>query len=68
MARKRKTELEEEKMTDSNLSRVIRLLGVNAMYTRCSSEQPGVAERSDADDRLRRALNDSLQGMFIENM
>ena len=41
---------------------------VYAMYTRCWREQPGVAERSDADDRLRRALNDSLQSMFIENM
>ena len=41
---------------------------VYAMYTRCWRVHPGVAERSDADDRLRRALNDSLQSMFIENM
>ena len=38
------------------------------MYIRRWREQPGVAERSDTDDRLRRALNDSLQSMFIENM
>ena len=38
------------------------------MYIRCWREQPGVAEPSDADDRLRHALNAKLQNMFIENM
>ena len=38
------------------------------MYLRCWHEQPGVAERSDTDDRLRRALVANLQSMFVENM
>ena len=39
----------------------VKLQMVYAMYTRCSREQPGVAERSDADDRLRRCEDPSLQ-------
>ena len=46
----------------------VKLQMVYAMYTRCSREQPGVAERSDADDRLRRALNAKLWNMFTENI
>ena len=37
------------------------------LYTRCWHEQSGVAERSDADDRLRRALNARLYSSFLEN-
>ena len=37
-------------------------------YTRCWHVQPGVAERSDAGDRMRHPLSDSLQSMFIENI
>ena len=37
-------------------------------YTRCWRVQPGVAERSDADDRLRRALITKLSNMFTKNI
>ena len=36
-------------------------------YTRCWRVQPGVAEWSDADDRLRRALTAKLWNMFTED-
>ena len=40
---------------------------VYAMYTRCWRVQPGVAERSDADDPLRRTRAAKLRDMFTED-
>ena len=41
---------------------------VYRIYTRCWREQSGVAERSDADDRLRSALNARLYSIFYRKL
>ena len=38
------------------------------MYIRRWREQPGVAEQSDADDRLRSALENQFQSVFTHNI
>ena len=58
MARKRKTELEEEKMTDSNLSRVIRLLE--------PEEGKKPITKKDACQMLGMAYNTTRLGTIIE--
>ena len=58
MARKRKTELEEERMTDSNLSRVIRLLE--------PEEGKKPITKKDACQMLGMAYNTTRLGTIIE--
>jgi hypothetical protein len=58
MARKRKTELEEERMTDSNLSRVIRLLE--------PEEGKKPITKKDACQMLGMAYNTARLGTIIE--
>ena len=58
MARKRKTELEEERMTDSNLSRVIRLLE--------PEEGKKPITKEDACQMLGMAYNTTRLGTIIE--
>ena len=41
---------------------------VYAMYIRCWRVQPGVAEQSDADDRLQSALENQFQSGFMQNV
>ena len=38
------------------------------MYNRYWREQSGVAEQSNADDRLRHALENQFQGCFMKNI
>ena len=45
-----------------------KLQRLHRMHLKCRRGQSGVAERSDADGRLQRALSAALQIVFAENM
>ena len=46
---------------------IFSFFSLDKMYTRYRHAQPGVAERSDADDWLLKAVNIRFQSAFIEN-